>query len=146
MYSHPHQILTLSRRAAQIYESSFPPGEVHPNDKDSVALLLALRQSGASDSNNPGSWNASGESSTHSASYPKGVQVRDEPPVPTANGTSTSPNTATGRNIGKGWIGMIGGAHGAVPSPASSGGHEDDHSQRLYVVSPFRSAIMARPY
>lgn len=25
------------------------------------------------------------------------------------------------------------GGHGAVPSPASSGGHEDDHSQRLYV-------------
>ena len=90
---------------------------MNPNDKDSVALLLALRQSG-SDASNPGSWNALGESSTHSASYPKGVQVRDEPPT-----------TTVGRNIGKGW--MTG--HGAVPSPASSGGHEDDHSQRLYV-------------
>jgi hypothetical protein len=44
--------------------------------------------------------------------------VRDEPPT-TA--------TTVGRNIGKGW--MTG--HGAVPSPASSGGLEDDHSQRL---------------
>jgi hypothetical protein len=35
-----------------------------------------------------------------------------------------------GRNIGKGW--MTG--HGAVPSPASSGGLEDDHSQRLCVL------------
>ena len=52
-----------------------------------------------------------GESSTHSASYPKGVQVRDEPPTMTV-----------GRNIGKGW--MTG--HGAVPSPASSGGLEDE--------------------
>jgi hypothetical protein len=46
--------------------------------------------------------------------------VRDEPPT-TA--------TTVGRNIGKGW--MTG--HGAVPSPASSGGLEDDHSQRLCV-------------
>lgn len=108
---------------------------MHPNDKDSVALLLALRQSGGSDSTNPGSWNASGESSTHSASYPKGVQVRDEPPLPSGsgigNGSGTSPNNAIGRNVGKGWMGMIGGVQGAVPSPASSGGHEDDHSQRL---------------
>jgi len=94
---------------------------VHPNDKDSVALLLALRQSG-SDASNPGSWNASGESSTHSASYPKGVQVKDDP----------IPAGTVGRNIGKGWVGMVGG-HGAIVSPASSGGQEDDHSQRLYV-------------
>ena len=45
--------------------------------------------------------------------------MRDEPPAMTV-----------GRNIGKGW--MTG--HGAVPSPASSGGLEDDHSQRLCVL------------
>lgn len=38
-----------------------------------------------------------------------------------------------GRNIGKGWVGLVGG-HGAIVSPASSGGQEDDHSQRLYVT------------
>lgn len=73
--------------------------------------------------------------------------MRDEPPLPNANlgggghghasgsgmGQGTSPNNVVGRNVGKGWIGMLGGggAQGAIPSPASSGGLEDDHSQRL---------------
>lgn len=59
--------------------------------------------------------------------------MRDEPPLLTAGHGMSPPNPTIGRNVGKGWIGMIGGAHGAIPSPASSGGHEDDHSQRLYV-------------
>lgn len=54
--------------------------------------------------------------------------MRDEPPT-----------TTVGRNIGKGW--MTG--HGAVPSPASSGGLEDDHSQRLCVL--FSLSLMLHP-
>lgn len=63
--------------------------------------------------------------------------MKDEPPLPTISETSpnNSGNNTVGRNVGKGWMGMLGGAQGAVPSPASSGGHEDDHSQRLYVLS-----------
>ena len=38
------QILTLSRRAAQIYEDSFGSEGPQSHDKDSVALLLALGQ------------------------------------------------------------------------------------------------------
>ena len=34
------------------------------------------------------------------------------------------------------------GGHGAVPSPASSGGHEDDHSQRLYVSQYLYQALI----
>ncbi|GMK54408.1 hypothetical protein CspeluHIS016_0109940 [Cutaneotrichosporon spelunceum] len=35
---------TLSRRAAQIFEDTMAPGELNAQDKDSVSLLLALRQ------------------------------------------------------------------------------------------------------
>ncbi|BEJ11219.1 hypothetical protein CspHIS471_0106410 [Cutaneotrichosporon sp. HIS471] len=35
---------TLSRRAAQIFEDTMAPGELNAQDKDSVTLLLALRQ------------------------------------------------------------------------------------------------------
>lgn len=37
-------IHTLSRRAAQIFEDTMGPGELNAQDKDSVALLLGLRQ------------------------------------------------------------------------------------------------------
>lgn len=63
--------------------------------------------------------------------------MRDEPaPVTGVPGNGMSPSNPTiGRNIGKGWVGGIMGTHGAIPSPASSGGtHEEDHSQRLSVL------------
>jgi len=106
------QIHTLSRRAAQIYEDSFGPNEHNAQDKDSAALLLALRQSG--------------DSSTQANAYPRGVSPREDAPTPRA---------APAKN----WITMMNGLGGAgrdggTESPASSGGLEDDHSQRLYVL------------
>ncbi|WVF67048.1 hypothetical protein IAT40_001791 [Kwoniella sp. CBS 6097] len=121
-------IQTLSRRAAQIFEDSFGPGELGAHDKDSVGLLLALRQSN--------------DSSTQSNAYPRGVPPQDDAPTPGPSGPtvissvrSMQPPRAWG-HVGSG--GLSGGVqftpmhHGGITqSPASTGSHEDDHSQKL---------------
>ncbi len=111
-----HQIHTLSRRAAQIYETSFGPNELNAQDKDSVALLLALRQSG--------------DSSTQNNAYPRGLPPKvDDAPTPKAQ-AEPSKNWITMMNSAGGGGGMVLG-NGATDSPGSTGAHEDDHSQRL---------------
>ncbi|WWC59894.1 uncharacterized protein I303_102456 [Kwoniella dejecticola CBS 10117] len=115
-------IQTLSRRAAQIFEDSFGPGELNSHDKDSVALLLALRQSN--------------DSSTQSNAYPRGVPPREDAPTPggpSMNHFSKSmpPPRAWG-NIAGGPVQFAPVHHGGITqSPASTGSHEDDHSQKL---------------
>ncbi|WVQ94574.1 hypothetical protein IAU59_001654 [Kwoniella sp. CBS 9459] len=124
-------IQTLSRRAAQIFEDSFGPGELGAHDKDSVSLLLALRQSN--------------DSSTQSNAYPRGVPPQDDAPTPGPINTSSrsmQPPRAWG-HLGGGVSGAAGSGfsggvqyapvhHGGITqSPASTGSHEDDHSQKL---------------
>ncbi|OWZ26228.1 hypothetical protein C361_07060 [Cryptococcus neoformans Tu259-1] len=111
-------IQTLSRRAAKIFEDSFGPGEPAAHDKDSAALLLALRQSN--------------DSSTHSNAYPKGVQPEDAP-TPGGPGLMQHrmmlPPRAWGPPPGVTFAPVH---HGGInQSPASTGSHEDDHSQKL---------------
>ncbi|CAD6584262.1 MAG: hypothetical protein TREMPRED_003783, partial [Tremellales sp. Tagirdzhanova-0007] len=101
---------TLSRRAVQIYENSFGPDELDAQDKDSVALLLALRQSG--------------DPSNHATAY-----SRDPPPQ--ADSSIPKPLKPS-----RSWINSISGMgaeteRGIGQSPESSGGHENDQSQRL---------------
>ncbi|OCF43421.1 hypothetical protein I317_02721 [Kwoniella heveanensis CBS 569] len=126
-------IQTLSRRAAQIFEDSFGPGELGAHDKDSVGLLLALRQSN--------------DSSTQSNAYPRGVPPQDDAPTPgpmtmsTSGSRSMQPPRTWGHLGGGGGVGGVGinGTvqfapvhHGGITqSPASTGSHEDDHSQKL---------------
>jgi hypothetical protein len=120
-----YQIQTLSRRAAKIYEESFSPGEVAPHDKDSVSLLLALRNSGDStarpnQSTHGGNGNGPGGSGSGS---------RDNTPM-------QPPQSLPPRNA---FPGITSGAGHFVnglsmhQSPASTGSNsaEDDHSQRL---------------
>ncbi|KIR40039.1 hypothetical protein I307_04861 [Cryptococcus deuterogattii 99/473] len=112
-------IQTLSRRAAKIFEDSFGPGEPAAHDKDSAALLLALRQSN--------------DSSTQSNTYPKGVQPED---APTPEGPSLMqhnkmmlPPRTWGPPSGVTFAPVH---HGGInQSPASTCSHEDDHSQKL---------------
>ncbi|KAL0242193.1 hypothetical protein I308_105822 [Cryptococcus tetragattii IND107] len=111
-------IQTLSRRAAKIFEDSFGPGEPAAHDKDSAALLLALRQSN--------------DSSTQTNTYPKGVQPED---APTPEGPSLMqhkmmlPPRTWGPPSGVTFAPVH---HGGInQSPASSCSHEDDHSQKL---------------
>lgn len=111
-------IQTLSRRAAKIFEDSFGPGEPAAHDKDSAALLLALRQSN--------------DSSTHSNAYPRGVQPEDTP-NPGGSGVMQHkmmlPPRAWGPPPGVSFAPVH---HGGInQSPASTGSHEDDHSQKL---------------
>ncbi|OCF78216.1 hypothetical protein I204_00153 [Kwoniella mangroviensis CBS 8886] len=115
-------IQTLSRRAAQIFEDSFGPGELNTHDKDSVALLLALRQSN--------------DSSTHANAYPRGVPPREDAPTPGGPGNNQfsrpmAPPRTWG-NIAGGGVQFAPVHHGGITqSPASTGSHEDDHSQKL---------------
>ncbi|EIW69211.1 hypothetical protein TREMEDRAFT_31258 [Tremella mesenterica DSM 1558] len=113
-------ILTLSRRAAKLYEESFPPGELNPQDSDSVALLLALRQSGDAPTQTLPT-----DSSLHQSSDPRVPPPSDPRRLPekgrswmTLNSTSQLPLTSMG-------------PHPISQSPSSSTGPEDDHSQRL---------------
>ncbi|KAK8861265.1 hypothetical protein IAR55_002084 [Kwoniella newhampshirensis] len=114
-------IQTLSRRAAKIFEDSFGPGDSGANDKDSAALLLALRQSN--------------DSSTHSNAYPKGVQPREDAPTP--GGPGSMSHSRIMQPPRPSWGGQPGASfapihHGGITqSPASTGSHEDDHSQKL---------------
>ncbi|WVR04131.1 hypothetical protein IAU60_001130 [Kwoniella sp. DSM 27419] len=118
-------IQTLSRRAAQIFEDSFGPGELNTHDKDSVALLLALRQSN--------------DSSTQSNAYPRGVPPQDDAPTPGPSGFAGVSGIRTLHAPARSWSahGMTGAQfapvhHGGITqSPASTGSHEDDHSQKL---------------
>ncbi|WWC68905.1 uncharacterized protein I206_102841 [Kwoniella pini CBS 10737] len=115
-------IQTLSRRAAQIFEDSFGPGELNSHDKDSVALLLALRQSN--------------DSSTQSNAYPRGLPPREDAPTPRGPGINHF-----SRSMGppRTWGALPAASmqftpvhHGGITqSPASTGSHEDDHSQKL---------------
>nr|XP_031857365.1 uncharacterized protein CI109_007229 [Kwoniella shandongensis]KAA5524437.1 hypothetical protein CI109_007229 [Kwoniella shandongensis] len=114
-------IQTLSRRAAQIFEDSFGPGDSGATDKDSAALLLALRQSN--------------DSSTHSNAYPKGVQPREDAPTPGGPGSMRvmrPPRSSRSGGPGGTGISYAPIHHGGLTqSPASTGSHEDDHSQKL---------------
>ncbi|EKD03909.1 hypothetical protein A1Q2_01922 [Trichosporon asahii var. asahii CBS 8904] len=95
-------IHTLSRRAAQIFEDTMGPGELNAQDKDSVALLLGLRQ---------------GEDPSSSA----------PPPTPAQSGAGGQVRRPT-----QSWTKYIttyGQPAAVQPSPASSEG--EDHSQRL---------------
>ncbi|ODN87089.1 hypothetical protein L198_07091 [Cryptococcus wingfieldii CBS 7118] len=111
-------IQTLSRRAAKIFEDSFGPGEPALHDKDSVALLLALRQSN--------------DSSTYSNAYPKGVQPEDAP-MPGGPGIGHNKMMYPPRHWGQTPnVAFAPVHHGGInQSPASTGSHEDDHSQKL---------------
>lgn len=95
-------IHTLSRRAAQIFEDTMAPGELNAQDKDSVSLLLALRQGELME---PGFGTPV---PTPTTTPGPGPGRRPAPPTPWAR--FAPPNT--------------------MQSPASSG-HEEDHSQRL---------------
>lgn len=103
-------IHTLSRRAAQIFEDTMGPGELNAQDKDSVALLLGLRQ---------------GEDATMSA-------------APTPSGSHGPSGSGQGQGQGQGghmrrptqsWTKYIPPYTTVQPSPASSEG--EDHPQRL---------------
>lgn len=104
-------IHTLSRRAAQIYEDTMAPGELNAQDKDSVSLLLALRQQGET--------SASTYSSPvmHDAPTPR---QRSLPSHSHAHGNTSWAKYMNTHNTT------------VMQSPASSGGGlEEDHSQRL---------------
>ncbi|KLT39360.1 hypothetical protein CC85DRAFT_265546 [Cutaneotrichosporon oleaginosum] len=98
-------IHTLSRRAAQIFEDTMAPGELNAQDKDSVSLLLALRQGELME---PGFGTPVPTPSATPGPGPAGAGAGRRPPPPT-------PWARFAANI---------------QSPASSG-HEEDHSQRL---------------
>lgn len=116
-------IHTLSRRAAQIFEDTMAPGELNAQDKDSVSLLLALRQGELAMSGS----GAGGSTTPTAHPFHPG-----QTPAPT-------PGPGSGTNSGGGggnsrrppppspWARFAPPA--AIQSPASS--HEDDHSQRL---------------
>jgi hypothetical protein len=107
-------IHTLSRRAAQIYEDTMAPGELNAQDKDSVSLLLALRQEGQ----------YSGSPAPHDSSTPGPSGM---PPAP-----GSGPGARRAGGTGTSWAKYMNTQHNVMQqSPASSGGHEDDHSQRL---------------
>lgn len=82
-------IQTLSRRAAQIYEDTMAPGELNSQDKDSAALLLALRQPAEQDAR-PGT---SGQLSTSAATPHSGPWARfvnTYPPAPPMQSPASS--------------------------------------------------------
>ncbi|WVQ83484.1 hypothetical protein IAT38_005625 [Cryptococcus sp. DSM 104549] len=119
-------IQTLSRRAAKIFEDSFGPGDATgAHDKDSAALLLALRQSN--------------DSSTQANAYPRGMQPEEAPTphpgmggggmMPGAQGLMKYPSRPWGAPPGVQFAPIHHG--GITQSPASTGSHEDDHSQKL---------------
>ena len=115
------QIHTLSKRAAKIFEDSFPPGETSRGDSDSAALLLALRQAG----DNPASTPVMGPPQVPGEFHPPLVPP---PSRPRKSRSSNHPPAAPSLQAMPGPLHM----GGLIQSPASSlGGHEDDHSQRL---------------
>ncbi|KAL1410133.1 hypothetical protein Q8F55_004136 [Vanrija albida] len=115
-------IHTLSRRAAQIYEDTMAPGELNAQDKDSVALLLALRQQGENYAN---SFSAEAAAAAGAAPTPR-------PPTATGSATPRAPPVASwARYMNPQHAGLSGFMPGVQPSPASSAEHEEDHSQRL---------------
>ncbi|WVN87249.1 uncharacterized protein L203_102426 [Cryptococcus depauperatus CBS 7841] len=111
-------IQTLSRRAAKIFEDSFCPDDVSAHE-NSAALLLALRQSN--------------DLQTQLNAYPKGHQP-EEAPTPGGlilqNKMMLHPRT---RIPPSGACTALASIHhgGITQSPASTGSHEDDHSQKL---------------
>jgi hypothetical protein len=110
------QIQTLSRRAGQIYENSFAPGELATQDRDSVSLLLGLRGDAAPDASTIGPLNQPG------AGLPGETTMRP------------GAAHAHGHHGAKGWASLINnqpvGLHNQSPG---SSVHEDD-SQRMYVI------------
>lgn len=115
-------IHTLSRRAAQIYEDTMAPGELNAQDKDSVALLLALRQQGENYAN---SFSAEAAAAAGTAPTPR-------PTTATGTATPRAPPVASwARYMNPQHAGLSGFMPGVQPSPASSAEHEEDHSQRL---------------
>lgn len=112
-------IHTLSRRAAQIFEDTMAPGELNAQDKDSVSLLLTLRQGEV-----PGTSTYTGSPAHMDAGTPR-MAASSSMPRPFAH--PSQPGTSWQKYM----YSQPPGASGMMQSPASSGGHEEDHSQRL---------------
>lgn len=110
-------IHTLSRRAAQIFEDTMAPGELNAQDKDSVSLLLALRQGELAMDTTPTAM------TTHNATYPGQTPVQTPVTTPAPGHRPTRPPPPSP------WARFAPAALQSQ-SPASSQ-HEEDHSQRL---------------
>lgn len=92
----------------QIYEDSLGPNEHNAHEKDSAALLLALRQS-------------DGPGSLHRG-------LKDGPQTRSLSGMNKGWMSLVNPLGGVLPVNVGSGVH---QSPASSAGQEDDHSQRL---------------
>lgn len=121
------QIQTLSRRAAQIYEASFAPGELTEHERDSVNLLLSLQGGESIDAAETDRIAAA----SRAAEQAKNLRKTTDELAATQGLGGRRPGVNGGQALGPG-------QQGTQQSPADK---EDDRSQRLSALfSCFRAS------